>query len=119
MLQALNDKHPWAYPSPCFSCEDASWSASSNSVMEKATSFKSGSACGLDGFSPPYFKDINDLKVSDTVESYWASLAKLVNISKDGKLPLIFSDILGIAFNRFSMRKLQPNYSIILLLAFI
>ena len=31
------------------------------------------------------------------MESYWASLAKLVNISKDGKSLRIFSDILGIA----------------------
>ena len=64
--------------------------------MEKATSFDSDSACGLDGFSRQYFKDIIVLKVSDLVQSYWVSLAKLVNNCKDDKLPRIFSNIFGI-----------------------
>ena len=98
VLGILSEKHPYAPPTSCFStAECVSWTSSTESVKEKALSFNSGSAAGLDGFHPQYFKDLNSVKVSDALISFWSSQTNLVNISLHGKLPPIFSDVLGAA----------------------
>ena len=85
VLNCLKEKHPFAPRPTILNVNNSPWLIQKESVVANAISFKAGSAAGLDGFYSQYYKDINTLKVSEVLNSFWNSITKFITISLEGK----------------------------------